>query len=66
MIEQRGYSDGASEGGEVRCNVVDRGDESSVHDVGDSDEKTARERHGQKETHHGRILAGTASVKQAS
>ena len=57
MVQQRGHGHGASEGGEVRCNVVDRGDKSLVHDVGDSDEKTARESRGQKETHHGRSLA---------
>ena len=39
MTEQRRGSDGASEGGEVRCDVVDRGDKSPVHDVGDSDEE---------------------------
>jgi hypothetical protein len=57
VTEQRGGSDGTSEGGEVRCDVIGRGDESSVHDVGDRNEETAREGHGQEETHHVRILA---------
>ena len=43
VTEKRGSSDGASEGGEVRCDVVDRGDKSLVHDVGDGNEETARE-----------------------
>ena len=52
MIEQHGGGNGASESGEIRGNVVDRGDEPLVHDVGDSYEETAREGHGQKQTHH--------------
>ena len=57
MTEQRGGSDGVSEGGEVRCDVVDRGDKSLVHDVRESNEATTCEGHGQEETHHGRSLA---------
>jgi hypothetical protein len=59
MIEEQGGGNGACEGSEVRGNVVDRGDEPLVYDVGDSDEETARKRHGQKQTHHRR------SVKQS-
>src|SRR5205823_12307264 len=54
--KQHGGGDGTSEGGEIRANVVHRGNESLVHDMGDSYEDTARERHGQEEAHHGRSL----------
>jgi hypothetical protein len=56
VTEQQRGSDGASEGREVRCNVVDRGDKSLVQDVRDSDEETAREGHRQEKTDHGRSL----------
>jgi hypothetical protein len=57
MTEQGGGGDSASEGGDVRCDVIDRSDKSLVYDVGDSNEESASECHGQEETHHGRSLA---------
>jgi hypothetical protein len=57
VSQQQGGGDGAAEGDEVRGNVVDGGDEPLVEDVGDSNEETAREGHGQENAHHGRSLA---------
>ena len=57
VTKQYGGGDGTSEGGEIRRDVVDRGNESLVHELGDSYEDTTREGHGQEEAHHGRSLA---------
>ena len=57
VTEQYRGCDRTSEGGEVRHDVVDRGNESLVHDMGDSDHDTTCEGHGQKKAHHGRSLA---------
>src|SRR5205807_2263326 len=57
VTEQNGGGDSTSEGGEIRGDVVDGGDESLVHDVGDSDDDATRKGHGQEEAHHGRSLA---------
>jgi hypothetical protein len=46
VTEQYGGPYGTSEGREIRHDVVDRGDESPIHDMGDSYEDTAREGHG--------------------
>ena len=43
VIEQRGGRRGAPEGDEVRDHVVDRSDESPVHNMRDRDEEAARE-----------------------
>ena len=48
---------GTSEGGQIRHDVVDRGNESLVHDVRNRDHDTTGEGHGQKKAHHGRSLA---------
>ena len=52
MTEQYGGPYGTSEGREIRYDVVDGGDESLIHDMGDSNYDTAREGHGQEEGHH--------------
>ncbi len=52
MVEQQGCPYSTSEGREIRHDVVDRGDESLIHDMGDSNEETARKGHGQEEAHH--------------
>jgi hypothetical protein len=57
VTKQYGGGDGTSEGGEIRRNVVDRGNESLVQDMGDSYDNTTRESHGQEEAHHGGSLA---------
>ena len=46
VTKEYGDGDGTSEGGEIRHDVVDRGNELLVHDMGDSDEDTTRERRG--------------------
>jgi hypothetical protein len=45
VTKQYGGGDGTSEGGEICRDVVDRGNESLVHDMGDSYEDTTREGH---------------------
>jgi len=60
VTKQYGSPDGTSEGSEIRHDVVDGGDESLIHDMGDSYEDTAREGHGQEDAHHGRSLAQTS------
>lgn len=57
VAKQYGGPDGTSEGGEIRHDVIDGGDEPLVHDMGDSYEETTREGHGQEEAHHSRSLA---------
>ena len=57
VTQQYGGPDGTSEGGEIRRDVVDGGDETLVHDMGDSYEDTTREGHGKENVHHGRSLA---------
>ncbi|MGA8723595.1 MAG: hypothetical protein WB565_01000 [Acidimicrobiales bacterium] len=57
MAKQYGGPDGTSEGGEIRRDVVDGGDETLVHDMRDSYEETTREGHGKENAHHGRSLA---------
>ena len=47
MTKEHGGGDSASEGGEVRQDVVERGNESLVQDMGDRYHDTACERHGQ-------------------
>ncbi len=59
MTKQNGGPNGTPEGSEIRRDVVDGGDESLVHDMGDSYEDTACECRGQKKAHHGRSLAET-------
>jgi len=70
VTEQYGGPYGTCEGGEIRHDVVDGGDESLVHDMGDSDDDTAREGHGQEEGHHrkqsGRIPAAPSAVDGAT
>ena len=62
MTKQNGGPDRTPEGSEIRRDVVDGGDESLVHDMGDSYEDTTREGRGQQKTHHGRSLAETPST----
>ncbi len=57
VTKQYGGPDRTPESGEIRRHVVDRGDESSVDDMGASYEKPTREGHGQEEAHHDRSLA---------
>jgi hypothetical protein len=57
VTKKYGGGDGTSEGGQICHDIVDGGNESAVHDVGDSYEDTTREGHGQEEAHHGRSLA---------
>jgi hypothetical protein len=60
VTKKYGCGDGTSEGGEIRHDVVDGGNKSPVHDMGDSYEDTTREGDGQEEAHHGRSLAEAA------
>ncbi len=46
MTEQHRSANCATECGEIRRHVVDGGNESVVHDVGDCYEQTTREGHG--------------------
>ena len=57
MTKQYGCPGGTPKGREICNNVVDGGDESPIHDMGDSYDDTTRKGHGQKEAHHGRSLA---------
>jgi hypothetical protein len=57
VTKECGGGDGTSERCEVRHDIVDRGNESLVHDMGDSNEEATREGHGQEQAHHGRSLA---------
>ena len=43
MTKKYRFVDGTSEGGEIRHDVVDGGNKSPVHDMGDSYENTTRE-----------------------
>jgi hypothetical protein len=61
VTEQYGGPYGTPEGSEIRPDVVDGGDESLVHDMGDSYEQTTREGDRQEKTHHSRSLAETPS-----
>ena len=54
MTEQHGGPDSTSEGREIRHDVVDGGDESLIHDMGDSYRDTAGKGHGKEEAHHGK------------
>jgi hypothetical protein len=56
VTKEDGDRDGTSKGGEIRHNVLDRGNESLVH-MGDSYEDSTREGHGQEQAHHSRSLA---------
>jgi len=56
VTKQDGGPDGTPEGSEIRRDVVDGGNESLVHDMGDSYEDSARKGRGQEKTHHGRSL----------
>jgi hypothetical protein len=60
--KQNGGPDGTPEGSEIRSDVVDGGDESLVHDMGDSYEDTTRKGRRQEKAHHGRSLAETPST----
>jgi len=51
MAEQDGGPNGTSEGSEIRYYVVDGGDKSLIHDMGNSYQDTAREGHGQRQAH---------------
>jgi hypothetical protein len=57
VTEQRGGCNGASEGSEVRDDVVDGRDKALIDDVRDGDEHAAGEGHGQENAHHRRSLA---------
>ena len=59
VTKQYGGPDGRPEGREIRRDVVDGGDESLVHHMGDSYEEATREGHGQEDADHGRSLAET-------
>jgi len=52
VTEQYGGPYGTSEGREIRHDVVDGGDESPIHDMGDSYEDATGEGHGEEECHH--------------
>jgi len=52
VAEQRGGTDCAAEGCKIRDDVVDRGDESPIDDVGDGDEDAASERDRQESIDH--------------
>ena len=52
MAEQQGSPYGASEGREVRRDIVDGGDEPPIQDVSHSNDDAAGEGHGQEEGHH--------------
>ena len=56
MTKEYGGGDGTSEGGEIRRDVVHRGNESLVHDMGHRYEDTTSEGHRQQEAHHDRSL----------
>jgi hypothetical protein len=62
VTKQNGGPDGTPEGSEIRRDVVDGGDESLVHDMGDSYEDTTRKGRRQEKAHHGRSLAETPST----
>jgi hypothetical protein len=62
VTKQNGGPDGTPEGSEIRRDVVDGGDESLVHDVGDSYEDTTSKGRRQEKTDHGRSLAETPST----
>ena len=66
VTKQNGGPDGTPEGRQIRRDVVGGGDESLVHDMGDSDEDTAREGRGQQKSHHGRSLAETPPLSAIS
>lgn len=59
MTEQYRSPDRTTEGCQIGCHVVDRGDESPVQDMGDGDEKTACKRNRKQNADHGRSLAET-------
>jgi hypothetical protein len=65
VTKKYGGGDGTSKGGEIRRDVVDRGNESLVDDMCDSDEDTTREGHGQEQAHHGCILSETFEASAA-
>jgi hypothetical protein len=52
VAQQQRSRDGTRESCQVRHNVVDRSDESSVEHVRDRDHQPTGERHGEEHTHH--------------
>ncbi|MBV8462260.1 MAG: hypothetical protein JO368_03130 [Acidimicrobiales bacterium] len=54
MTKQYGSADGTSERGQIRQNVVYRGDEPVVDDVRDSNEDTTGKGHREEDAHHKR------------
>ncbi len=65
VTKQYGGPDGAPEGRQIRRDVVYGGNESLVHDMGDSYEETTGEGHGQEDADHGRSLAETSPDQAA-
>lgn len=63
VIKQHGGGDRTSEGSEICHDVIDRGHESLVHDMGYSDEDATGKRHGQEDTDHGRSLAYSRPIR---
>jgi hypothetical protein len=62
VTKQNRSPDGTPKCSEIRCDVVDGGDESLVQDMGNGYEDTAREGHRQEKAHHGRSLAETPVI----
>lgn len=61
MAEQCRGSDGTCEGDQIRYDIVDRSDETSIDDVGPSHHEPTRERYGEEELDHGESLYCAAS-----